>query len=150
VVVLQQDLPVVDEPFAELAAQAHMSQEELLDHARRLLRSGVMRRFASVLGHRRAGYVSNAMVCWNVGADRLDEIGLRLSTDPKISHCYSRPAFPDWPYSLYTMIHCHDENELAATIERLARLSGVSDYRALRTIREYKKSRPVYLGEGRC
>jgi siroheme decarboxylase len=142
--VLQKDLPIVESPFAELAREAGMTGGDLLARARALLESGAMRRYAAVLHHRRAGYRANAMVCWQVEPGRIDQAGEALSSHPAVSHCYQRPASPDWPYPLYTMVHCRDEAELKRTIADLAASASLSTFRVLRSVKEYKKSRVIY------
>lgn len=143
--VLQRDLPLVETPFAELASAAGMSEDDLLDRAERFLEMGVMRRFGAVLRHGEAGYRSNAMVCWRVERKNLDEIGRKMAENPAVSHCYERPSYPDWPYTLYTMIHCRTDAQLRQTIESLAHLCAISEYVVLKTVREYKKSRVSYF-----
>jgi len=143
--VLQRDLPIVEQPFAELAHEAGVSETELLDRAASLLESGVMRRYAAVLRHQRAGFLANAMVCWQVESERIDAAGEALAAHPAVSHCYQRPASPDWPYPLYTMVHCRDEAELERTISELAASANLTTFRVLRSAKEYKKSRVTYF-----
>lgn len=143
---LQKDLPIVEAPFDSLAKDAGMTDEELLSHARRFLDDGRMRRFAAVLRHTDAGFRANAMVCWNVEEERIDEAGEALARHASVSHCYQRPASPKWPYPLYSMVHCRTEDELAATIRELAASASPVDYRVLRTVKEYKKTRVRYFG----
>ena len=122
-----------------------MTEDELLAHAADFLKTGVMRRFAAVLWHQRAGYRANAMVCWRAEPHGIEAAGAALARHPAVSHCYERPTSADWPYSVYTMIHCRDDHELQRTIAELASRSGLSDFRVLRTVKEYKKSRVVYF-----
>lgn len=142
---LQKDLPLINQPFKQLADDIGISEEKLLEYARFFIKTGIMRRFAAVLRHTRAGYMSNAMICWNVSADMLDQIGQMFADNPAVSHCYERPTFPDWPYSLYTMIHARSESELNAIIQGLAASSGLSEYQILHSLKEYKKSRVLYF-----
>lgn len=141
---LQKDLPLVESPFAELAHEAGISERELLRRAEALIESGIMRRYAAVLYHRRVGYLANAMVCWQVEECRIDEAGATLASHPAVSHCYHRPASPDWPYPLYTMVHCRTEAELERTVSELAASAGLTTFCVLRSVREYKKSRVIY------
>jgi siroheme decarboxylase len=142
--VLQEDLPLTEGPYGELAARAGLTEDELLDRARDLLARGIIRRFAGVLNHRAAGYTHNAMVCWAIGTEEVESVGPKLAEDWAVSHCYERPAFPDWPYTLYTMIHCRTQPELGETVDRLAAVGGNAPHAVLRTLKEYKKSRGRY------
>lgn len=144
---LQHDLPLTERPFQTLAETECMTEEDLLAHARYMLDTGVMRRFAAVLRHVRAGYKANAMVCWDVPSELIDQVGLSMAVHPAVSHCYERPSYPQWPYSLYTMIHCRTESDLVGVINELVHSSDISAYQVLHSIREYKKSRVTYFGE---
>lgn len=141
---LQSELPLVEQPFAELASRIGIEESGMLDLARQYLERGIMRRFAAVLRHHRAGYASNAMVCWRVEPERVDEIGRKLASDASVSHCYERPVSTKWPYALYTMVHARSADELNAAIVRMAEAAS-SDHVVLRSLKEYKKSRVSYL-----
>lgn len=142
---LQKDIPIVDLPFAELASQTNMDESTLLEFADQFLKSGKMRRFAAVLRHQKAGYGANAMVCWRVEDQQVIRIGEVMAEHAAVSHCYQRPTTGDWPYALYTMIHARTEDEISRIISELCASSGARDYKILRTIKEYKKSRVVYF-----
>jgi len=106
---------------------------------------GPVRRFGAVLRHRESGYVRNAMVAWIVDADSADAAARIMTECDAISHCYLREPAPDWPYTLYTMIHATSHEKLVAVIEDLSRGTGLSDYTVMETIRELKKTSPRYL-----
>lgn len=142
---LQQDLPLEPFPFATLAAGAGMSEAELLQHARRLLEEGRMRRFAAVLHHRRAGFVANGMGVWNVPDERAVAVGEQMATFAAVSHCYQRPRYPDWPYNLFTMIHARSTEECEHVAATIAAETGISDYALLYSTREFKKVRVRYF-----
>ncbi len=144
---LQRDLPLEHRPFEVLARKDGLEEQDLLLRARRFLDEGVMRRFAAVLRHTRAGYRANAMVCWRVAEDKAEEIGQILAAHQSVSHCYQRPTSADWPYPLYTMVHGRTEEALGAAIDELVGSSGVTDYLVLRTVKEYKKTRVQYFQE---
>ncbi|MFQ6019258.1 MAG: AsnC family transcriptional regulator [Dehalococcoidia bacterium] len=144
--VLQEQLPLVERPFAEEAASLGLSEEELLARARALQDEGIMRRFAGVLRHRAAGFTANGMVCWIVPEERLDELGPKFSSYPQVSHCYLRPVFPpDWPYNVFTMIHAQTREDCERTTKRIEADVGISDYAILYSHTEYKKERVKYF-----
>ncbi len=80
---LQGDLPLVSRPFAEIAGQMDVSEEDLLDRARELEAAGIMRRFSAVLRHRRVGYTANGMACWVVPESRIEEAGQLAAGFPR-------------------------------------------------------------------
>jgi DNA-binding Lrp family transcriptional regulator len=81
------------------------------------------------------------MVVWNCPPDRIDRIGSILASYPEVSHCYSRPAYPEWPYNLYAMIHGRSPQECEAIAGRLADATGLDNFRILFSTKEFKKKR---------
>lgn len=143
---LQEDIELVPCPFAPMAWRLGMSEEALLVKAKGFLASGVMRRYGAVLRHRRAGFVANGMVCWMVPESHIEEVGRLAATYPQVSHCYQRlPRPPDWPYTLFTMVHGRTQAEVEAMAENIAAASSVCDYVILYSMREYKKERVKYF-----
>ena len=139
------DLPIDHRPFDEWADDAGMRTEEFLAILSRELDRGPVRRFGAILRHTESGYTKNAMVAWIVEAEDADTAARIMTQNEAVSHCYLRDPAPDWPYTLYTMIHATSEDELISVIETLSRKTGLSDYMVLETIRELKKISPRYL-----
>ena len=42
-----------------------------------------------------------------------------------ISHCYQRPTYEDWPYSVFTMAHGRSKEECDAMLDRIAEEHGM-------------------------
>jgi DNA-binding Lrp family transcriptional regulator len=142
---LQKDIEITARPFAGMARRLGLSEEELLNLARRYQTQGVMRRYSAVLEHRKAGFTANAMGCWIVPVERIEEVGQIMASFPQVSHCYQRPTYPDWPYNLLTMIHGHSRKEVEALARRMAQETDLNDYTLLYSIKEYKKKRIQYF-----
>jgi len=145
--VLQEDLPLVSRPFAELALSLGLGEEELIERARALLEEGIMRRFAGVLRHQEAGFMANGMACWVVPEERIEEVGRVLAASPRVSHCYWRPTYPDWPYPLFAMVHSRTREQCESIVADLSEQTGISEYVVLFSTREYKKERVKYFVE---
>ena len=143
--VLQQDLPVVSEPFATLVEGSSLTVDRLLELVRHFLDNQQMRRYAAVLRHRRAGYRANAMAVWVVPPEQMAEVGPQMAAFKAVSHCYERPVYPDWPYSVFTMIHGRHADECEAVAAAIADETGVDDYAMLYSTKEYKKTRVRYF-----
>ena len=144
---LQKDMEIIDEPFVKTAANLGISETELFEKMKYYENIGVMRRFAAILRHRQVGFTANGMIVWKVPQDRISEVGETLGSFPQVSHCYERPTYDDWPYNVFSMIHCktHDEaNEMARSIRDQIH---VDDYKILFSSREFKKTRVEYFVE---
>jgi len=138
---LQIDLPIQSDPFAPLARSADMDADDLLVHAADFLAVGWMRRYAATLHHRAAGAAANVMVAWKAAPAYADAAGALCAQVSTVSHCYLRPAAPDWPYNLYTMIHGQSREDCAMTIDRIISTTGLSEHLELWTKAEYRKQR---------
>lgn len=143
--VLQEDIPLTPRPFDLWGEQAGMSHEELLERAHDLKRRGIMRRFSAVLYHRKAGFRANAMGVWKVPKERVDEVGAMFANYQAVSHCYERPVYEDWPYSIFSMVHGRSKEECEAVLRVMSEESGIAEYDSLYSTREYKKNRVRYF-----
>jgi DNA-binding Lrp family transcriptional regulator len=142
--VVQEDLPLDPRPFAIQAAQIGTTEDGLLDLLASFKERKLMRRFAAVMNHRSAGFKANAMGVWAVPDDELGEIGPRMAGFALVSHCYRRPTYDDWPYSVFTMVHGKNARECEETIAAIQAETGVDEYALLWSIKEYKKTRVKY------
>ncbi len=142
--VLQQDLPLEPEPFRGWAESLSVSEEEMFARAKDLEESGVMRRFAAVLRHQKAGFTANGMICWRIPEEQLPDLGYKLAAYPQVSHCYQRPVYPDWPYSVFSMVHALNREKCEEIARQMSEEIGISDYAILYSTKEYKKERVRY------
>jgi DNA-binding Lrp family transcriptional regulator len=139
--VVQEDLPLASHPFEDWAHRLGMSEPSLLELLADWMTRGYMRRFAAVLNHRQVGFGGNGMVVWSCPEERLDQVGPVLATHQEVSHCYHRPAYPEWPYNLYAMVHGRTREDCEVAARRLGASVDLMDYRILFSSREFKKIR---------
>lgn len=144
---LQKDLEVVERPFLKPAQNLGISEEELLKKAKYYEDIGVMRRFAAILRHREAGFTANGMIVWKVQEDKVEQVGLKLGSFPQVSHCYQRPVYPDWPYNLFSMVHCKEVVEAEEIAKQIQKQIKVDEFKILFSSREFKKTRVEYFME---
>ncbi|HEV7527965.1 MAG TPA: Lrp/AsnC family transcriptional regulator [Solirubrobacteraceae bacterium] len=142
---LQGDMPVVSEPYAPAADALDMSQQTFLDHLSQMQERGILRRVAAILYHRRAGFSANGMGVWQVPDEQILDIGRRMAAVRGISHCYQRPTYADWPYSVFTMAHGRSKEECDAVLDAIAEQTGISQRATLYSSTEFKKIRLLYF-----
>jgi DNA-binding Lrp family transcriptional regulator len=144
---LQGPMEPVERPYDEAAAEVGMSTEELLEHLRGMVDRKLLRRVAAILFHRRAGFSANGMGVWKVPEDEIMETGRRMASFRGISHCYQRPTYEDWPYSVFTMAHGRSKQECDAILDSIAADCGMGpdDRATLYSSTEYKKIRLRYF-----
>jgi DNA-binding Lrp family transcriptional regulator len=141
----QGPMDVVSEPFASPAAELGVSQGELFDHLESMRERRALRRVAAILFHRRAGFSANGMGVWRVPEERILELGPRMASFRGISHCYQRPTYEDWPYSVFTMAHGRSKEECDAILDSIADDTGIEERRTLYSSTEFKKIRLRYF-----
>jgi siroheme decarboxylase len=141
----QGPMEVVPEPFAAPAAELGLDQEQLFDHLESMRERRALRRVAAILFHRRAGFSANGMGVWRVPEERILELGPRMASFRGISHCYQRPTYADWPYSVFTMAHGRSKEECDAILDSIAADTGIDERRTLYSSTEFKKIRLRYF-----
>ena len=141
----QGDMPVVPEPYVPAAQALGMGVDALLEHMRGMQERGVLRRVAAILFHRRAGFSANGMGVWKVPSERIGELGPRMAAFRGISHCYQRPTYEDWPYSVFTMAHGRSKQECDAILDAIAEQTGIDERATLYSSTEFKKVRLMYF-----
>ena len=138
--VLQAPLPFSEKPFAVYAEKLGISEDEVIELLQKYLADGTIRRIAGVLKHNRAGFTVNGMVALEVALDKCDETGTMLAQFPFITHCYRRTAYPDWPYTIYAMVHAKSNEEFEHHLDRIRSSVTYTSLKVLHSLKEYKKT----------
>jgi DNA-binding Lrp family transcriptional regulator len=146
---LQGPMEAAERPYDAAAEELGIATEELLERLREMTERKLLRRVAAILYHRRAGFSANGMGVWKVPEDEILETGRRMASFRGISHCYQRPTYEDWPYSVFTMAHGRSKEECDAILDSIAAECGMgpADRATLYSSTEYKKIRLHYFTE---
>jgi DNA-binding Lrp family transcriptional regulator len=141
----QYDIEMVGEPFKKIVDELNIDYDTFFGILNELQEAGVMRRFASILNHRKAGFGANAMVVWDVDEEKGEAIGEKAATFSAVSHCYLRPKYANWPYNLFTMVHGKSTEETNGIIAEMASEIESKKHMPLYSSREFKKVRIEYF-----
>jgi siroheme decarboxylase len=141
----QGPMAAVPEPFGPAARELGMPVAALLEHLEDMRERRALRRVAAILFHRRAGFSANGMGVWKVPEERILELGPRMASYRGISHCYQRPTYADWPYSVFTMAHGRSKEECDAILDTIAAETGIEERSTLYSSTEFKKIRLLYF-----
>ena len=144
---LQGPMEVRPDAYAPAALELGVPVERMLAHLEGMVERKVLRRVAAILFHRRAGFSANGMGVWKVPEDQIAEIGPRMAAVRGVSHCYRRPTYADWPYSVFTMAHGRSKEECDAVLDGVAGVCGLEgdDRATLYSSTEFKKVRLHYF-----
>jgi siroheme decarboxylase len=140
-------MPIIEQPYAPAAQALDIPQTRLLTHLQGMQERRLLRRVAAILFHRRAGFSANGMGVWKVPDERIMDLGPRMAAFRGISHCYQRPTYADWPYSIFTMAHGRSKEECDAILDSIAADTAITDRATLYSSTEFKKIRLLYFTE---
>jgi DNA-binding Lrp family transcriptional regulator len=143
-------LALVPHPFAELAARAGTTEDEVLRSIGDWVQTGVISRLGVIVRHHELGYTSNAMVAFDIPDARATQAGRHIALQPGITLCARRTrSRPEWPYNIYCMIHGRDEESVIARIESLREQCALSDwpFAVLFSTRRFKQQAALISGE---
>ncbi len=122
---LDQQLPLVAQPFAAVAEQIGQFEEWVLSALQEWKNQGVLRRIGTILYHREAGFNANAMCVWPVAEKEVCDAGRRVAARPEVTHCYQRPRLDAFPFDLYAMIHTVSWEETEALFKDISSSCGL-------------------------
>jgi len=142
---IQINIPFELRPYQAIALKAGMTEDAVIEKIRDWKKRHIIRRWGAIVRHQKIGYDHNAMGVWTVPPDRVDEYGMKIAAFDTVSHCYTRKAPPGWPYNLYSMVHGLSDQECIQAIETIAREVGLTQYGALFSQREFKRSDMEYF-----
>jgi len=139
---LQQGLPLVTHPYAQVGAAVGMTEKEVIAQLSKWQTDGTIRRFGVVVRHHELGYQANAMVVWDVPDRQVQKIGQQLATQSAVTLCYRRPRrLPEWPYNLFSMIHGRDRKVVLQNLDSLIADCSLQriQHEVLFSVRRYKQ-----------
>lgn len=144
---LQGPMAAAPYPFDAAAEEVGMTVEDFLVHLEGMKERQILRRVAAILFHRRAGFSANGMGVWRVPEEDIQTVGRRMASFRGVSHCYQRPTYEDWPYSVFTMAHGRSKEECDSILDAIADDCGMGpdDRATLYSSTEYKKIRLRYF-----
>jgi DNA-binding Lrp family transcriptional regulator len=125
VLATQSGLPVVAEPYRQVAEELGITTQVLMDRLEAMKKDNRIRRIGVVPNHYKLGYTANGMSVWDVDDDIIDEVGEQIGNLDMVTHCYQRPRFlPEWSYNLFAMVHGHDREEVLNKVAQIAEILG--------------------------
>ena len=125
VIATQSGLPVVAEPYRQVAEQLGITSQLLMDRLNAMKKDNRIRRIGVVPNHYKLGYTANGMSVWDVDDSIIEEVGKQIGNLDMVTHCYQRPRFlPEWSYNLFAMVHGHDRDEVLSKVEQIAEILG--------------------------
>ncbi|MBQ7585343.1 MAG: AsnC family transcriptional regulator [Desulfovibrionaceae bacterium] len=117
---IQSDFPLVPRPYAKLAENLGVSEEEAFQHVSALRESGVIRQLSANFWAGRLGYVSTLCGA-KVPKDKLESFIEMVNACKSVTHNYLR----DHPYNVWFTLICASKEETQAILDDFGQKSGV-------------------------
>jgi len=120
VAALQRGVPIVERPFAELAASLETTEEAIVARLARLIHTGAVGRFAPMLDAEKLGGAVT-LCAMAVPAERFEEVAARLAAMPEVAHNYERAH----RFNMWFVLAVERPEQIPATIARIEAETGL-------------------------
>jgi DNA-binding Lrp family transcriptional regulator len=142
---LQEPFPLTDEPYQKIAADLGITETQVLERMRSLVRKGCLKKIGSFLKSVSITPEARTLVVWQIPEEKLGRIGSEIAAFREVLYADQRPVYPNFPYSFYTMIRGETPEELELITRRMQDRIGKWPHRVMVTVRELKKERMKYF-----
>jgi DNA-binding Lrp family transcriptional regulator len=140
--ILQDDLPLIEMPFAVLAEQAGASEDELFAWIRQARHAGSVSRFAATVRPKTPQALGSILIAWQIPMESVEQVGEHMARVREVSRCEQRAVHPSWPYSLLSTIRVHTAADGMGVVGRIERQIGRFTHKHLFILKEYQRVRP--------
>lgn len=118
---LQDGIEIAPEPFANIAGELGISQDEVAARLKRLCEAGVLTRFGPLYDASRMGGAVT-LCAMAVPPGRFDEIATLVNARPEVAHNYERAH----RLNMWFVLAAERPEEIAAVIEAIEAETGLS------------------------
>lgn len=120
---LQDGFPICDHPYAEVAAEFAISEDELLARLERLLDAGLLSRFGPMFDAERMGGAFS-LCAMHVPAERYAEVTDVVNRLPEVAHNYARSH----ALNMWFVLATESRERLAEAATEIERDTGLPVY----------------------
>ncbi len=128
---LQEGIPVVERPFAQVASELGTDEDTIIERLRRALDAGVLSRFGPMIDVERMGGAF-ALCALEVPEARFEAVADAVNAHPEVAHNYRR----EHGLNMWFVVAAESEAAAARTIDAIERETGL-EVVALPKEREY-------------
>jgi len=122
---LQDDFPLVERPYAELARRLSLRESDVLKITRGLLAKGLIRRIGPVIDPAKSGRVST-LVAARVPPRRIGQVARIVNALAEVSHNYLRkPHAGRCPFNMWFTLSAGSRGELGRLRRKIAEQARV-------------------------
>ena len=130
---IQSDFPICTRPYAAIAQELGLSENEILSRLTTLKEKGIIRRIGGNFVPEKLGFVSTLCAA-KVPVDKINRFTTVVNRFPGVTHNYQR----DNRYNIWFTFIAPSRREIQQNINQIAAETGVSDILNLPATRVYK------------
>jgi len=130
---IQSDFPLTRRPFATIAAELSLSEDQVLQFLIRLKKEGIIRRIGGNFVPHKLDHVSTLCAA-KVPGDRIDSFAAVVNRYPGVTHNYQR----DNEYNVWFTFIAPSMVEIVANLKKISQETGVTDILNLPATRVFK------------
>ena len=132
---IQSDFPIDARPFARIAEELGLSEEQVLNRVHRLRQNDVIRRIGGNFSPDRLGYYSTLCTA-KVPEEKIDLFTRTVNMYAGVTHNYMR----DHEFNIWFTFIAPSRDQIAESLEEISRQTGVSPILNLPATRVFKIS----------
>lgn len=130
---VQHDFPLDRHPFAVLASQCGITENQCIERLGKLVAAGILREIRPVINWRSAGF-TGVLIGIQVTEDSIDAVAAQLNLLPGVTHNYKREG----RLNLWCTLTYDGEEEHCRQIAFMRSLEGVVDVKEFASEKTYK------------
>ncbi len=119
--ILQNDFPLAVQPFAVMADQLSMGEDELITRIGLMKDSGLIRRIGGIMDSRNLGFFST-LCAVTVPEVRIEEVAQIINRQPGVTHNYLR----DHDYNMWFTVTMPSQEETLMVLQGLEASLGLN------------------------
>ena len=120
---MQDNFPVCEQPFAELAEKLDLDVNELLNRVQSLLDDGTLSRFGPMYNIEMLGGVY-CLVAMNIPEHDLEQVIKTINNYPEVAHNYER----DHEFNVWFVLAAENKSQLKNILEHIEKQTGYPTY----------------------
>lgn len=120
---LQDGFPISERPYAVVAEQLDISEDELLQRLQHLLDGKTLSRFGPMYHAERLGG-GLTLAAMSVPWEKLDEVAEQINAFPEVAHNYARDHF----LNIWFVLATETAGEIAAVLKHIETVTGYPVY----------------------
>jgi len=110
-----QVVPLTLRPWASIANELEITEEEVLERLSKLCQRGIIRKVGPALSPERVGLRASTLIAMKVPESRIRKVAKLVSKCPEVSHCHQR----EHEYNFWFTVAAHDEVGLEKILENI-------------------------------